>query len=73
MKLVYSRCAAFVLNPAAGALLAYHNSPPPLVLLSRDRSSYRSSLQVERKSDGKIYALKRVNISKMSKREVKMT
>ena len=26
--------------------------------------------QVERKSDGKIYALKRVNISKMSKREV---
>jgi NIMA (never in mitosis gene a)-related kinase 1/4/5 len=25
---------------------------------------------VERKSDGKIYALKRVNISKMSKREV---
>ena len=27
-------------------------------------------MQVERKSDGKIYALKRVNISKMSKREV---
>ena len=27
-------------------------------------------LKVERKSDGKVYALKRVNISKMSKREV---
>jgi serine/threonine protein kinase len=26
--------------------------------------------KVERKSDGKVYALKRVNISKMSKREV---
>ena len=30
-------------------------------------------MQVERKSDGKVYALKRVNISKMSKREVSLS
>jgi len=54
----------------------YHSPPPPppspccQVLNPLGKGAFASVFKVERKSDKKIYALKRVNISKQSKREV---
>jgi hypothetical protein len=62
------------INPADVELLAKTASCLPPTLTTTTGTAKRGCSfffpQVERKSDGKVYALKRVNISKMSKREV---